>query len=297
MRRRSSRIRAIPCLCGSDHYRVIYRGRPQFWQRSWPGLTWPFVILECMSCKLKRTYPKPATAAQVASGEAEDYRIRLVDEDDANERASRLAAESALAILMSSGPPGRRLLDIGCARGYLVAAANASGWDAYGIDADPYEVDYAKNRLGLNTVKLGMDVRQEFTETKFDVVVLKHVIEHIDRPDLLLAEAASLLASNGILYVEVPNFDSLVATILRSYSRWPWVYLVPEEHVWQFGPKTLEDTIMRAGIPGIDVRIFTDRNMGFVNKTAFGKVLFQGFAIAAWFGSGDRMIAIMRMPG
>ena len=56
------------------------------------------------------------------------------------------------------------------------------------------------------------------TEERFDLVLMLNLIEHVRRPDRVLARARELLSEGGVLVVKTPNFDALDARIFRHRS-------------------------------------------------------------------------------
>lgn len=60
------------------------------------------------------------------------------------------------------------------------------------------------------------------------MVVINHVLEHVDNPRLMLSEIRRILKRDEIIMVSVPNIGSLMARIKGS----KWESLLPEEHIW-----------------------------------------------------------------
>ena len=77
----------------------------------------------------------------------------------------------------------------------------------------------------------------------FDVVVLNHVLEHVENLQSLFAEVRRLLKKDGLLVIGVPNIGSLMASIKGDR----WASLRPEEHIWHFTPTTLRLLVNEAG--------------------------------------------------
>ncbi|MCP4608402.1 MAG: methyltransferase domain-containing protein [Planctomycetes bacterium] len=108
-----------------------------------------------------------------------------------------------------------RLLDIGAGHGYLGLVAslnpNVSLVEYHAIEPDPAMQQYLQNmwtKKGCNqslTVTASMD---QITGL-YDVVVLSHVLEHLQDPSSLINSATALLSSKGLLFVDVPNQDHL----------------------------------------------------------------------------------------
>lgn len=108
---------------------------------------------------------------------------------------------------LGDAAPGR-LLDVGCGGGQLLRRMKQRGWDVVGIDFDPQATRRVQERFGI-PVHTG-DLRQAALEAgSFSAIVMNHAIEHIDRPDALLAECARLLQPGGRLVVITPNAQSV----------------------------------------------------------------------------------------
>lgn len=85
-----------------------------------------------------------------------------------------------------------------------------------------------------------------YKNEKYDLIILRHVLEHTHHPVELLKLLSSLLAPEGILYIEVPNLKSGCAKIFRRYWKG---YYVPR-HVFHFTKKSLNEAIHLAGMSG-----------------------------------------------
>jgi len=101
--------------------------------------------------------------------------------------------------------PGR-LLDVGCGPGFFLSTVGDE-WDKYGIDISKKALEYcSKYAKTIHTNFL-----DAFEENKFDVVVMNHVIEHLEKPVKYIEEAKKILVNDGILMIATPDFDSACA--------------------------------------------------------------------------------------
>lgn len=139
-------------------------------------------------------------------------------------------------------PPGR-LLDVGCGPGFLLSVAEARGWEAVGVDLNPWAVAHAREELGLDAREVAVE-DAGFEADRFDLVAMLDLIEHVPDPDALVGEAARVLRPEGVLAVLTPDAASPVSRALGA--RWPEVERVPE-HVVLFSVAGLVALLARHG--------------------------------------------------
>ncbi|MFC1579963.1 class I SAM-dependent methyltransferase [Thermodesulfobacteriota bacterium] len=97
--------------------------------------------------------------------------------------------ESAIPTLLSPRSD-ERVLDIGCGHGNNLLFFNKLGLDITGIDASPYMIDRAKERLGHRcTLKQGTASDLPFEDNDFDLVIMINTLEFLDSPMEALREA------------------------------------------------------------------------------------------------------------
>lgn len=114
-----------------------------------------------------------------------------------------MALRPDLAIIADAVPAGTRVLDIGCGDGTLMAALQAQGVDARGLEIDADNVTTAIAR-GQSVVQgdCNRDLA-DYPDDAFDYAILSQTLQTTERPDLVVGE---LLRIAPRAFVSFPNF-------------------------------------------------------------------------------------------
>jgi len=84
------------------------------------------------------------------------------------------------------------------------------------------------------------------TDQTYDLIILRHVLEHTHHPIDLVRFLGSRLKPTGILYIEVPNLNSGCARFFKN--KWKGYY-VPR-HIFHYTSESLHHIITSAGLEG-----------------------------------------------
>ena len=111
---------------------------------------------------------------------------------------------------------GRKILEIGSGYGAMLAYGRlAMGLDIQGVEPSKraydgrYEIAQrllAENDLPASVISEGVGESLPFPDASFDVVYSFQVLEHVQDPRRVLAEAWRVLRRGGILYCNAPNY-------------------------------------------------------------------------------------------
>lgn len=97
---------------------------------------------------------------------------------------------------------GKQVYEVGCGYGGILAYFQRRGCKVQGCDVSAVAVAYGRSKgldLAVGSVEL-LGRRQQV-----DLIILSHVLEHIEEPHAFLATVRHALAPAGDLYVEVPG--------------------------------------------------------------------------------------------
>jgi SAM-dependent methyltransferase len=113
-----------------------------------------------------------------------------------------------------------RVLDCGCAFGFLTRRLARRHPEVAGIDLDPGYVARARHAVPGADIRLGSVSRLPWPDGHFDAAVCLDVLEHCPDPGAAAAELARVLRPGGTLVASVPHAGLLGgADSLNLYAR------------------------------------------------------------------------------
>lgn len=131
---------------------------------------------------------------------------------------SRMVGSSVLEYVEKHIPLRGRILDFGCAYGFLIEELVRRGISCEGIDSNPEAIKFCSKRFENNSlVERFVVLRQNepfpFEEASVDILFFIETIEHLldDEIEFAFAEFARIIPPNGYLIVTTPNEENLKA--------------------------------------------------------------------------------------
>jgi 2-polyprenyl-3-methyl-5-hydroxy-6-metoxy-1,4-benzoquinol methylase len=207
-------------LCTGDmreHFITRDYRRPDD-SRQWP-------VVWCASCRYG-TIAADLHPADVASFYDIDYYTHQLQSDTTDSRTFFDKIRIHLAwrfdygatLLPDEVGPRGSICDIGCGNGSNLQAFRDSGFTVTGIEPDTKARQVAAN---FATVYAGTaENLPAALTTKFDYVLLSHVLEHTISLQKALSNVAGMLKDDGKLIIEVPNCEAAGFAQFAQY--WPW---------------------------------------------------------------------------
>jgi 2-polyprenyl-3-methyl-5-hydroxy-6-metoxy-1,4-benzoquinol methylase len=138
------------------------------------------------------------------------------------------------------------VLDVGCGEGNFLKGLNKDNFIKYGLDL--------KNSKKFDNFSEIQVYKGDFLNTKFkkkfDVIVLLHVLEHLQDPVKVLNKVKFLLNRKGIVLLSTPNTDSFGFKLGRQN----WFHLDPPYHTVLFNKDNMNLLCEKTGLKIIDVK-------------------------------------------
>ena len=110
------------------------------------------------------------------------------------------------------------IMDIGCGSAGLLYLARREGWQVRGMELSAKAAQDIAEDQGIDPILANFLEYDNPDNDKYDVVVLRHVLEHL--PDSLLAmnQIGALLKGNGLALLEFPNTNSMSYKAKRFFK-------------------------------------------------------------------------------
>ncbi len=244
-------IKVVCNLCGSDHYQVVYDtlvGEEEgdysdSYKITDHSVSCAVRIVKCSKCGLIYMNPRIDQTKIVSN-----YKNMVDDFYVMEEEGRRESARSILRYLKKLNKTGR-ILDVGCATGFLLDGARKMGWEVYGVELSSWAVDYAKNKLQLPNITQGSLKEANYPANFFDVVVLKDVIEHLTDPKDTLEDIRHILKPLGVMCCNTPDIDSLMSKMLGA--KW---WGIKQSHLFYFNKHNLSALFKATGFVSLKIR-------------------------------------------
>ena len=131
----------------------------------------------------------------------------------------KLSPHSSHTLLLDSLPReghGRRVLDVGCASGYLAEILAQRGFDVVGIERPGgYGNSFPES---VELVEADLDAGAPPLRGRFAYVICGDILEHLRDPEKMLRQLADLLEPDGALIASLPNSGNIYfrLTVLRG---------------------------------------------------------------------------------
>lgn len=144
------------------------------------------------------------------------------------------------------------ILDIGCAMGPFLDAANDAGWQVFGTDISKDAVEYVQRTLNFPAVCASFpefNPEKEFGITQFDAVTMWYVIEHFQNLDNVLKAVSKIIKKDGIFAFSTPSASGVSA----KYHRTKFFEQSPADHYTLWEPENAKLILKKYGFKVVKI--------------------------------------------
>ena len=221
------------------------------------GIEGEYSLVQCRKCGLEQTRPIPSPHELK---DLYEYHYNFRGERDTTYTSLRewfffsplyklwlwLDGDSSFHCRKGEG----RLLDVGCNEGRGLQLYKRNGFQAEGLELN--------DKAAATACKKGLTVYTSLLEhfrpiDMYDVVVLSNVLEHTADPKRMLFSAASVLKSQGEIWISCPNSESWLRDLFGS----SWINWHVPFHIVHFSSLQLISLLQSSGFHDIRIQHVT----------------------------------------
>jgi len=221
------------------------------------GISRPYQIKECSSCKLEQTQPLPTVeelkllyetyynyGGEAGSGENFYVQLRkLLQNSWLWHLWLKIDGDISFHSISGKG----RLLDVGCNEGRGLIFYQNCGYSVEGLELNSKAAQVARNKGYVVHSAL---IEQFEPISKYDIVVLSNVLEHSLDPVEMLKNVARILNPGGEVWISCPNSQSWLRSMFGHY----WINWHVPFHISHFSARTLSNILQKSGFQIKNIR-------------------------------------------
>lgn len=236
-----------------------------------------FRLVRCRRCGFGRTEPVPASLDRY-------YPQRYRRFNPLAARVLRWSYRRRIDGWLARLPRTGRALEIGAGSGWMLRALRERGWEAVGTERTAETAQTAAETSGGTVHAADLDTLAD--EQPFDLIVMFHVLEHLEDPIGTLRSAAARLRPGGALVLGLPNIASWQS---RATGR-HWMHLDVPRHLCHFSPETMRIALAKTGfdLVNIDFRSYEHDPLGWTQSLLDAIGFEQGVVLKRLIGLSER---------
>jgi|GEM_PF-1559316 2-polyprenyl-3-methyl-5-hydroxy-6-metoxy-1,4-benzoquinol methylase len=288
------------CICGASDAAILARPYDLYSGEQ-------FTIIKCRSCGLGRLSPRPAPD-EIGRYYRDDY-FPFMRTGGLLHRLQNMQWRMTSRLLARHARVQGPVLEFGCGTGDILnLVQRATNRDAYGLDFSALAVKEAKLRYPRLDISESSGAGLSISASGFSLIYMRHVIEHLYFPSMVIRELIAKLAPGGRLIIITPDAGSLEAHLFGRY----WHFDVPR-HLWFFHRRHILQMLEKTGLHVRQIRyeynplnwIWGLRQFAFVKfhrkdilsflhprNLWLSMFFFPLNAILSWLGESGRMMMV-----
>lgn len=218
------------------------------------------------------------------------YEHRYVD--DAERRVPRTdglarlwhAVNGSLPLtdLVRFGP----VLDVGCNTGEALVALRSRGFAVVGLEPNPEAAEVAR-AYGLEVIEAPIEAA-DLSPERFGAVLLSQVLEHVESPHELLRKVRETVRPGGIVYVVVPNAESVWRHVFGRH----WVHWHVPFHLHHFTDRALRKLFGQCDLQVRSIRTITPGEWLLMSTAAWRNARRGRFELESFSGRYGRRLLV-----
>jgi 2-polyprenyl-3-methyl-5-hydroxy-6-metoxy-1,4-benzoquinol methylase len=197
-----------------------------------------FELVSCSTCSAAWVTPVPSGL------ELDAYYREVYSAPHHSATRARAIASELSSRIRKLNPAARSVLDFGGGDGMIGAELARHGFDITVVEPE----DAARTQAAARGLRTAVNIT-ELGPRRFDVVLMRHVLEHLTEPAAAVTNLSQLLTPReGLLGIGVPNFDCLPRKLIGP----AWEWFSPPAQLFYFNRRSLRALLQAAGLAPVD---------------------------------------------
>jgi SAM-dependent methyltransferase len=199
-----------------------------------------FSYRKCVACGTVYIEKVPADISKHYPTRYSQYRFFRKGVGEAEVMALEREKISKVLKALGNDVKGKKILDVGSGQGGFMAECKNAGMEPFGNEFSP---DGAKKCREFGEVEQGDFLKSHFNREFFDAITFWHSLEHLPNAFAATSKAHSLLKPGGLLFIAVPNPESLQGRLFKRF----WAHLDAPRHLILVPPMELSKRLGEQG--------------------------------------------------
>ncbi|HEX2608247.1 MAG TPA: class I SAM-dependent methyltransferase [Flavisolibacter sp.] len=205
-----------------------------------------FVVWQCRDCSLRFTQDVPDQESIGPYYQSEDYISHSNTSKGAlnklYQRVRRFTLKQKADLVISHTRPRGSILDMGAGIGAFLDVMKEKSWNITGLEPDAGAREQARKLFRIELQDAGK--LEQLQEGSYDAITLWHVLEHVHALHNTIEKLKKLLTTSGKLFIAVPNYSSLDASVYLNF----WAAYDVPRHLYHFTPKSIDKLMALHGM-------------------------------------------------
>lgn len=170
------------------------------------------------------------------------WRLSLEQADKVYGFSDESMRRKNLNFLTTKLKPGFKVMDLGCKYGRISQIIAEKTKEVVGVDHDKVAVEIANKNNKANNVSFHHADAFDYLKSnddKFDLIILSHILEHLDDPQELLNKFKGFF---DYFYIEVPDIDDSYLNHYRYREKLDLIY-TDHDHIWEFDRDSFKEIL------------------------------------------------------
>jgi 2-polyprenyl-3-methyl-5-hydroxy-6-metoxy-1,4-benzoquinol methylase len=254
--------------------------------------------VRCRTCGLFISQPRADVAEMDAYYRSRYYETHWADAEPLWQLNLRMHARHTLPALDALAgawlpKPGSRVLEVGCGYGSMLMSMVRRGYRVVGTELSAKAAAFCRSKELDVVISRVPPVRPG----SFDVVIARHVIEHVSDPREFVQTLVAAARPGGVIFIETENscISQYAWERIRARALWrPLPFRSSRDHTYVFAARHLERLLREEGCSEVRTMSFDEQ----ADRESLHWRLYKGLfrTIDRAMGGGELLAAAGRLP-